>query len=218
MAYATGTYVAMAAMAAAAAANAYNTNRTMKKQDAAAADAIRNQSKIKKEHDARINEEVQKLGNSTMEDSRAKRMDQFMQQLGRNRAGVTASLTPQFGSDAFVADSNAAAEGVLAEAGDTAGLLARMDAPGMQRQVEGNSYGHLATDTELAKRRSQGQQFMDDMRLRAIRRNPYIDLGAGILSAIGSSGLGMGGSSGDSGAGSANIMRVLGANSGYWMT
>lgn len=229
MAYATGTYVAMAAMAAAAAMQAHNTAKTAKRQDNQLAESIRSQSKLQREQDARVNEEVQKLGNSTMEESRAKRMDQFMQQLGRNRAGVTASLTPQFGSDAFVADSNAAAEGVLAEAGDTAGLLARMDAPGMQRQGEANSFGHLATDTDLLKRRSQGQQFIDDIRLRAIRRNPYIDLGAGILGAVGK-GMGGMGSAGGAGGGLANssafapvgqggsaVYRVLGANSGYGM-
>lgn len=202
MAYATATYVAMAAMAAAAAGQAYNTKQTAKRQDNQLAESIRSQSKLQREQDGRINEEVQKLGNSTMEDSRAKRMDQFMQQLGRNRSSMTSGLTPQFGSDAFVADSGAAANNVMQEANGTAGLLAQIDAAGMQRQDEGTSFGRLATDTDLLKRRSQGQQFMDDIRLRAIRRNPNMDLAAGLLSAVGSSGMGMGGA----GAGAGGFM------------
>lgn len=202
MAVATSTLVAMAAMAAAAGIQARNTAQTAKKQDNQLADSIRNQSKLQREQDGRINEEVQKLGNSTMEGSRQKRMDQFMQQLGRNRAGMTSGLTPQFGSDAFVADSGAAANEVMNDANGTAGLLAQIDAAGMQRQDEGNSFGHLATDTELMKRRSQGQSFMDDIRLRAIRRNPNMDLAAGLLSAVGSSGMGMGGA----GAGAGGFM------------
>jgi len=205
MAYATGTYIAMAAMAAAAAMQARNTAQTAKRQDNQLAESIRNQSKIQKEHDARINEEVQKLGNSTMEGSRQKRMDQFMQQISRNRAGMTGNLTPNYGSNAFVADSNAAAGEVQAGAANTAGLLAQIDAAGMQRQDEGASMGHLASDTELAKRRSQGQQFMDDIRLRSIRRNPNMDLAAGILSAIGSKGLSFGGAGAGAGTGSTYV-------------
>lgn len=226
MAYATSTYVAMAAMAAAAAASAYNTKQTAKRQDNQLAESIRNQSKLQKEQDARINEEVNKLGNSTMEDSRAKRMDQFMQQLGRNRQNMTAGLSPQFGSDAFVADSTQAANDSMDEANNTAELLARIDAAGMQRQAEGTSFGRLATDTELMKRRSAGQQFMDDIRLRAIRRNPNIDLAAGLLNAFGSAGVGMGGTGGGVGntaaympvgQGGNAVYRALGPNSGYGM-
>ena len=210
--------------AASAGVSAYNTNKTAKKQDAALADSIRNQSKLQREQDARVNEEVGKLGNSTMEESRAKRMDQFMQQLGRNRQVATAGLTPGVGGEAFKADAAAAANSVVAEGNESAGLLATIDAPGMQRQAEGTSFGHLATDTDLLKRRSQGQAFMDDLRLKAIRRNPWMDVLAGGLSGAGGAFAGMGGGSvaGKAaftpvGQGGNAVYRVLGANSGYGM-
>ena len=121
-----------------------------------------------------------------------------MSQLGRNRQAITSGLAPNIGSEAFQGDAENAANMVLSDAGDTAGLLARMDAPDVQRQAEGNAFGHLATETDLLKRRSSGQSFIDDLKLRAIRRNPNIDLAAGILSAVGGAygGMGAGGASG----------------------
>lgn len=162
--------------------SAYNTSRTAKKQDSALADSIRNQSKLQREQDARVNEEVGKLGNSTMEESRQKRMGQFMQQLSRNRSAAVTGNASGVGGDAFQSDIAAASDDVMTEAGKTADQLAAIDAPGMQRQAEGTSMGRLATDTELLKRRSQGQSFMDELRLKAIRRNPWLDFASGALS------------------------------------
>jgi hypothetical protein len=208
--------------AASAGVSAYNTNKTAKKQDAVLADSIRNQKELQRQQDARVNEEVGNLSNSTMEESRAKRMDQFMQQLGRNRQVATAGLTQNVGGDAFQSDAAAAAESVVAEGNDTAGLLARIDAPEMQRQGEAKGFGHLATDTDLLRRRSQGQQFLDELRLKKIRRNPWLDVVSAGLS--GASGMGFGGSGvGGTSAftpvaqGGNAVYRALGPNSGYGM-
>lgn len=172
--------------------SAYNTNKTAKRQDNQLAESIRGQSKLQKEQDARVNQEVTKLSGSTMDESRQKRMGDFMSQLGRNRQSITNGLTPNIGSDVFRGDSAVAAEGALGEANNVAGLLATMDAPGMQRQAEGKGFGQLATDTDLMKRRSQGQQFIDDIRMRGIRRSTGLDLGAGLIGAMGSAYAGAG--------------------------
>lgn len=174
---------------------AYNTNKTAKKQDNALALQIRNQGRKQQEIDARVNSEVDKLKGSTSEDEIAKRLDQYGSQLRRNRAGLEGGLTPNIGSDEFRSDSANAAQAVQTGTGQVAGLMARMDAPGMQRQGENASFGHLATDTSLLAREAQGQDFIDRLRLAGIRRNPWIDMGAGLVGAAGSAFGGAGGGS-----------------------
>lgn len=178
---------------AAAGASTYNTIQTGRRQDSAAASSIRNQSRLQREADARVNEEVQSLEGSTAADERAERLAQYMDTLRAGDASLTAGLTPGVGSDAFREDSAAAADAVRAGAGRTAGLMSRIDAAQMQRQGEAFGYGRLATDVGLIGRRSQGQAFMDDLRMRSIQRNPWIDAGASVLQGMAG---GMGGAGG----------------------
>ena len=193
MAYATSTYIAMAAMAASAAANAVNTRNTARRQDAQAAQGIRSQADIQRRADAKVNEQVAELQGSNAEGDRKQRMADYMAQLTRNRSSIAGGLQPGIGGDAFQSDAQTALEGVDAKAMGDAGLLARMDAAGMQRQREGTAAGHLGTDIGMIGRESRGQQFIDDLRLRGIRRNGNLDLASGILGAIGN-GMAMGGS------------------------
>ena len=193
MAYATSTYIAMAAMAASAAANAVNTRNTARRQDAQAAQGIRSQADIQRRADAKVNEHVAELQGSNAEGERKQRMADYMAQLTRNRSSIAGGLQPGIGGDAFQSDAQTALEGVDAKAMGDAGLLARMDAAGMQRQREGTAAGHLGTDIGMIGRESKGQQFIDDLRLRGIRRNGGLDLASGLLGAAGS-GMMMGGS------------------------
>lgn len=194
-----GAAVPYIAMAAAAALQYHNTEQTAKRQDAASADAIRHQSKIQKEGDAKVNETVDKLATSRAESAREQRLSDYMGVLQRNRAKTTAGLAPAIGGAAFKADAAQAANDASAYADTNAGLMARMDAAGLQRQAEGVDYGRLGTELGLVGRESQGQQFLDQIRLNGIRRNAKMDLAAGLLSAYGS-----GAASGAAPAGSAS--------------
>lgn len=198
MAYATSTYIAMAAMAASAAANAVNTRNTARRQDAQAAQGIRNQADIQRRADAKVNEHVAELQGSNAEGERKQRMADYMAQLTRNRSSIAGGLQPGIGGDAFQSDAQTALEGVDAKAMGDAGLLARMDAAGMQRQREGTAAGKLGTDIGMIGRESRGQRFIDELRLRGIRRNGGLDLASGLLGAVGS-GMMMGGSSNPAG-------------------
>lgn len=182
MALATSTIVALAAAAAAAGMSAYNTNQTTKRLDGEAAGAINRQGRIQDKADARVNEEVEKLATSRSSDERAKAQGSYMDALRKNRGAINAGLSSTVGGDRFQADQAGAREAVASEAADTAGLMARVDAPGMQRQGEATSFGHLGSDISLIQRESSGQDFIDQIRMRAIRRNPWIDAGASFLS------------------------------------
>ena len=120
-------------------------------------------------------------------------MDQYASQLRRNRGNMQGStLTAGVGGDAFTADAAQAMSSVDGYAGETADLMSRADAPGMQRQGEAFGFGKLATDIGLIQRESRGQAYIDELRRRSIRRNPWLDMVAGGLSAAGTSGLGAG--------------------------
>lgn len=183
MAIATSTAIGLALAAAAAGGQYYNTTKTAERQDNQAALGIQNQSRIQKQADAKVNDVVTKLADSNAADAKASRLDDYLNVLRRNRSTTQAGLTPNIGSDTFKTDAAAAASGVSSYADKTAGLMARMDAPGIQRQQEGFDYGNLATDIGLIGRESQGQNFLDQLKMGRIRRNAKIDLGSGLLMA-----------------------------------
>lgn len=169
--------------------------RVVRKQDEATAQGLLSQSKRQQETDRRVNDEVVKLETSTADDARAQRLGDYMTQLQRGRKQAVAGLESPIGGSTFQADTGTARLGADSAAATTAGLMSRIDAPQIQRQDEAFGYGKLATDIDMAARDSRGQQFIDQMRLRAIRRRPEVDLLAGALTAAGGAagGGGMGG-------------------------
>lgn len=181
MAVASSTVAALALAAAAAGAQQYNTNKTLSRQDASAAQGIRDQSRIQKEGDKKVQEQVDKIKGSRADDERATRMADYMKTLTAARKKTDTGLENSALGEAFNA-AGAAAKGDLAAKGaSTAGLLAGVDAAGMQRQGEAFDFGRLATDIGLIGRESQGQQFLTDLRTRSIRRNPWIDVAAATM-------------------------------------
>jgi hypothetical protein len=202
MAIATTTAIGLALAAAAAGGSYYNTQKTAQRQDNQAALGIQNQSRIQKQADTKVNDAVAKLADSNAASAKEGRLDDYLSVLRRNRSTTEAGLTPVIGSDTFKTDAATAANDANSYADKTAGLMARMDAPGIQRQQEGFDYGNLATDIGLIGRESQGQNFLDQLKLRNIRRNAKIDLASGLLSAA-AGGVAAGGASAAGGAGNA---------------
>jgi hypothetical protein len=192
-------WVAVGVGLALAAGGAYvsheNTVDTNRRTDNALAKQILNQSLKQREADRKVNEQVETLEGSTAADERAKRLDDYMQTLRASRGNLESGLTPNIGSSAFRADAANDANDVMQYAGDTAGLMARIDAAGLQRQGEAFGYGNLATDLSLIGREAQGQNWLDELRVkRAARRNAGKDALAAFLggagSAVGSAGAG----------------------------
>lgn len=178
------TITALALAAAAAGTQYYNTKQTEKKQDNALADQIRNQSKRQQEADSEVAKQVADLKGSTSADDKAKALDSYMKELVRNRGKIQAGLTPEgIGGTGFGADALAAGRQVDANASSNANLMARMDAPMLQRQGEGFGFGNLATNLGLIGRKAAGDNYLDELRLRNIRRNAGMDLAAGLMGA-----------------------------------
>lgn len=186
MAVATTTWLALAALAASAGVQYENNRQTVNRADNVAVQSLHGQAAKQKQADARVEEEVQSLKNSTADSERQQRLANYMDTIQRSKGAMTNGLTPQVGSDTFKADAATALAGVEKGAADRAGLMARVDAPLMQRQGEGFGFGKLATDIDRIGSESRGMQFVDELRMRAIRRNPYMDLAASGLGAVAS--------------------------------
>src|SRR5690606_13823221 len=88
--------------------------------------------------------------------------------------------------DRFAQDLEDSARDSDSMAERVASLMARIDAPTLQRQREGRSFGRLATDLGQIARFSAGDDFLTQLRLRGIRENPWVMAGASVASGVGS--------------------------------
>ncbi|MBH1672027.1 hypothetical protein I5U90_03085 [Stenotrophomonas maltophilia] len=188
-----GQFIPIAIALAGTAAQQAETQRVERKQDEATAQGLLNQSRRQQEADRRVNDEIAQLETSTAADDRAQRLGQYMQQLQRGQRQALSGLNSPIGGATFQADAGAARAGADNAAATTAGLMSRIDAPQLQRQQEAFGYGKLATDLDMEARASRGQQFIDQLRLRQIRRRPEVDLLAGLATSAGGAMAGGGG-------------------------
>lgn len=200
MALTAGTALALGLAAAGTGLNAYNTYRTGRRQDDEAARGIRQQAMRQREADAKVAEEVDKMEGSNAAEKRAERLGQYMTQLARTRQTAEGGLTSLVGGEDFQSDLAAARDDLGAYGGSTANLMAGIDAPGLQREGEGVRQSRLATALGLIGRESQGDAWINELRMRAIRRNPWMDAGGALLTGLGGS-LPTGAASAASGAG-----------------
>jgi hypothetical protein len=177
------------AMAAVAGGTQYvNTQNTAKKQDQTAAAGIRQQGERQREADAKTRELIAKVGASGPESERKSSLDKYMQALGVMAPNAQASFTDVAGaSDAYGADVNAARSGVADYGTQIADLMSRIDAPAQQRRNEGNWMDRFNTDIGQVKRFSQGDDYLNKLKLNSIRRNPFLDAISTAAQAYGSS-------------------------------
>lgn len=178
---------------AAAGGSAYNTQQTAKRQDAAAAEGIRRQSENQRRATANVNKTVEQVGKSSAEPDRMQALEQFLtairQRAGQARQGMGATGL----SSAY--DQLAGSEAANAEqyALGQAGNLATIEGATRQRQREGNAFGDLGMNLDAMSGDVRGDQFLTDLRVRGIRRNPWIDAASAAAGGYASGAYGSGG-------------------------
>jgi hypothetical protein len=172
---AVGTTTALLLAAAAAGASAYNTQQTAKRQDSAAAEGIRRQSENQRRATANVNKTVEQVGKSSAEPDRMQAREQFLTAIRQRSAQARQGLGPTGLSSAY--DQLAGSEAANAEqyALGQAGNLATIEGATRQRQREGNAFGDLGMNLDAMSGDVRGDQFLTDLRVRGIRRNPWID-------------------------------------------
>ena len=189
MAYATATYLALAAAAAAAGTSYYNAQNTARKQDDAAARSIRNQSAKQQTADQKIADLVRKQQESTPDDERAQQLDSYLATLqhGKQKDGLNAGAGGF--SDAYRKDVAAADEALGAYGADRADLLSRIDAPRLQRQNEGILFDDTTNSLRGIDRDAKQQAFLDQLKYNSVRENPWLGaLSSGLSAYAGAAG------------------------------
>jgi hypothetical protein len=185
-------WVAVALAIGGAALSAYNTNRTAKKQDAAAARGIRANAEQQRAANAKLNKTLEFAEKSRPEEARKKMAVQYQQAIQAKAPAALAGLQSTTGGAAYQ-DAAGAAQTQATNYGDLiAGLMSRMDAPDLQRQAEANAYGNLGMDLDVIGANVRNNQFLTGLRVNGIRRNPWIDIAAATASGA-ASGYGSGG-------------------------
>lgn len=164
----------------------YSSYQANKSQDEAAAQGIRTQDAHQRDADARVAQEVTKLQSSSPEDSQRQATDAFMDQLKRTRSQAHGADTVGNTSDQFNADSASATADVDKYGANRAGVLGRINAPGLQRTAEGISRLRAGSDLGVIGRASAGDEFLTQLRARSIRPNPWTQAAGQVIGGIGS--------------------------------
>lgn len=186
-------WVPLAIAAVGAGTQYYNTEQTAKKQDRTLASQIERQGQDQRKIDQRTQKLLAEAQASNPEAEKASALASYVDQLQRNNAGGAINQGAGGFSKAYREDAADAALGLGDYGQQMAGLLSRMDAPTRQRQNEGVLFNNAATDIGLLKRNSAGQDYLDQLRLQSIRRNPWLDAAANAMVGYGTAAAGGGG-------------------------
>ncbi len=175
-------WVPLVMAAVATGASVYNTRQTERRQDNALAQQIRNQSSRQRDADAKAAELIRREAGSSDADERQTALGKFTEQIQRARGNAERPLqTVGAVSDAYKKAGSDAALGMTSTATNFADLVSRIDAPMQQRQNDALARGRYGTDIDMIRRFASGDDYLDQLRLRSIRRNPWIDAGASML-------------------------------------
>lgn len=176
-------FIPYAIAALSTAATIYNTNRTARKADEAAAAGIRSQAATQRKATSRVDEALAQIGKSSPDQAQASALQQYQQATRGTEQQARAGQAIEGLSKAYDAATQAGQGNVAGKIGTIADLLSRIDAPALQRQQEAFVQGNLGSALDVLGKESQGQNFLTGLKVNAVRRSPYIDAFAAGLNA-----------------------------------
>ena len=197
-----------------AAASAYNTQQTAKKQDRALAAQITQQGKKQQQASAKIAEALAAQAQSDAVDEQAQQMDSYLATLRQGQQNAGLNTGPGGFSEEYRRGTAEAGEQIGEYGTGRAGLLSRIDAPRLQRQNEGILFDTLGNELRMIGREASGQNYLDQLRLNSIRRDPWLDALSGVATSYGGSMAGRGGVSAPETTGMPNSLLGLQASTG----
>lgn len=206
-------WVPLLAAAVSGGASYVNTRNTANKQDAVLAEGIREKSRRQVAADAKVNELIQKTGESNPDADKARSLDQYRLALKNARPLAGQSIGNVSGaSAAYQNDANAAATGANGYADNIASIMSRLDGPLAQRRREGNDQGNFGVAIDQIKRFAEGDDFLNKLKLNGVRRNPLLDAFSSLASGYAGSAASGGGSGLSSIFGGGNVVGASGAS------
>lgn len=208
-------WIATAVVLIGAAANQYNTHQVQKRQDNELGLQIQQRAARQQDADKEVMKTIADRAANNGDSARTSMLDQYANQVRAAQGSATSGLRQVGGvSDAYRQAANDAALGISDYAGDTASLMSRIDAPTRQRQEEAQQNAQLSTALSLIGNRSAGDDFMSNLRLQGIRRNPGLDAFVQAANAYASSAGGGGGGGADTAGLSSQANNITAANNG----
>lgn len=153
-----------------------NNRQQARRADRVALDSLRTNAQRQRRADEVTQKLISETGKSTDKEERSSTMSGFLKQLQKAQVDSHAGLQIQgAANDAFARDAAQAALGIDAEGTKYADLASRLDSPFLQRRNEQRLRTDAALDIDLVGREQQGADRTSDLRLRAIRSNPWLD-------------------------------------------
>lgn len=154
---------------------AHNEDRAHRRQSREFRRGLRQQEARQAQADARLSDVLTDIEGSGPEAERTRLNDEYMQQLMRTRRQQTGSLpTLATGSARHAADTEAARADVSNYGTRLADIMARVDAPHLQRRQEHQAINRGAVDVGQIANFAQGDDFLARLRASQIRPNPWV--------------------------------------------
>ena len=194
-------WIALGTAVAASAVSYENTQQTQHKQDNQLATSLRQQGQLQQSENAKANQLIQKSAVSNPDQIKKSLLGQFAAQIANNGDNSTTNLH-QAGkvSSSYAKAASDAQAGISKYGADQSGLQADMQAPALQRQNEAANLSQFSSDLTGTRMQSAGEEYINNLRLKAIQPNPWmsgLSQGLGAFSqayaAKGASGAGGGG-------------------------
>ena len=193
------TWIALGITLLGAAASAYNTQQTAKKQDRALAAQINQQGQKQQQASAKIAEALAAQAQSDSVDEQAQQMDSYLTTLRQGQQNAGLNTGPGGFSEEYRRGTAEAGQQLGEYGTGRAGLLSRIDAPRLQRQNEGILFDTLGNELRMIGREASGQNYLDQLRLNSIQRDPWLDALGSVATSYGKGMAGAGAGAGDAG-------------------
>ena len=177
-----------------------NSQNVARKQDQTLAAQIRNQNQLQQQADAKTAQLIQKEGQSTDTQDKAKSQAQFNQALAQKMPQAAPALNvPGAVSAAYKNSKSDAALGISDYANNLSDVTSSIDAPTMERQRDQiQNIDPYQTSIGLLSRQNAGDNYLYNLKLNNIRANPWLSLISGVAGGAAGGlarGTGFGGSS-----------------------
>jgi len=174
-------WVAVGIALVSTAVSVYNTQQTAHKQDNALAAQLRAQATKQHDADAKTAQLIQHEAGFNDKAEKAGSLQKFQQAIEQNKGNAVSPLNaPGAVSDAYKKSGSDAALGITDFGNQFADLVSSIDAPTQARQNDQYVQNKYANDIDQIKRFSQGDDFLAEMRLRGIKRNPWLDAASSV--------------------------------------
>lgn len=172
---------ALAVSAAGTGATSVANNDALRRKDRDTAAGILRQADLSRQANAKVSKNIQQLEQSNPNEDITKRQAVYLDALRRAQPAANQSLPVAAGGSQRFAEDVSNAQGATAgEAATSANLMARIDAPGIQRTREGQMAGDTLSQLSMLDDQSKHDAFLTQLRASMERPNQLL-MGAGAL-------------------------------------